>query len=139
MQEPDLSRETAEDWRVVTKVEPSETERRDLEFAWRVIPAIKSNAILFVRDEAIVGLGAGQPNRLESVAIAARKAGDRARGAVMASDAFFPFPDGIQQGIEAGVTAVVQPGGSVNDQLVIDAADDAGIAMMFTGRRHFRH
>ncbi len=139
VQEPDLIEESFGDWTLVTGTAPTEDERRDLEFAWRVIPAIKSNAILFVKDRAIVGLGAGQPNRLESVAIAARKAGDKARGAVMASDAFFPFPDGIQQGIDAGITAVVQPGGSVNDQAVIDAANQAGIAMMFTGTRHFRH
>ncbi len=139
VQEPDVTDESAADWSLVTEKAPTDQERRDLEFAWRVIPLIKSNAILFVKDQAIVGLGAGQPNRLESVAIAARKAGDKARGAVMASDAFFPFPDGIEQGIAAGITAVVQPGGSVNDQLVIDAANDAGIAMYFTGIRHFRH
>jgi phosphoribosylaminoimidazolecarboxamide formyltransferase/IMP cyclohydrolase len=139
VQEPDITDESAGDWSLVTDTAPTEAERRDLEFAWRVIPLIKSNAILFVKDQAIVGLGAGQPNRLESVAIAARKAGDNARGAVMASDAFFPFPDGIEQGIAAGITAVVQPGGSVNDQLVIDAANEAGIAMLFTGVRHFRH
>lgn len=139
VQEPDIIDESADDWSLVTDKAPTEQERRDLEFAWRAIPLIKSNAILFVKDQAIVGLGAGQPNRLESVAIAARKAGDNAQGAVMASDAFFPFPDGIEQGIAAGITAVVQPGGSVNDQLVIDAANAAGIAMYFTGIRHFRH
>jgi phosphoribosylaminoimidazolecarboxamide formyltransferase / IMP cyclohydrolase len=139
VQVPDIIDESAADWTLVTDNAPTEGERQDLEFAWRVIPLIKSNAILFVKDQAVVGLGAGQPNRLESVAIAARKAGDKAKGAVMASDAFFPFPDGIEQGIEAGVTAVVQPGGSVNDQLVIDAANEAGIAMLFTGIRHFRH
>jgi phosphoribosylaminoimidazolecarboxamide formyltransferase/IMP cyclohydrolase len=139
VQEPDITDESVSDWTLVTDVSPSEQERRDLEFAWRVIPLIKSNAILFVKDQAIVGLGAGQPNRLESVAIAARKAGDKAKGAVMASDAFFPFPDGIEQGIAAGITAVVQPGGSVNDQMVIDAANAAGIAMYFTSVRHFRH
>jgi phosphoribosylaminoimidazolecarboxamide formyltransferase/IMP cyclohydrolase len=139
VQEPDVVVESADQWTQVTETAPSERQRRDLEFAWQVVPLIKSNAIVFVKDRAIVGLGAGQPNRLESVAIAARKAGDRARGAVMASDAFFPFPDGIQQGIDAGIAAVVQPGGSVNDQAVIDAANDAGIAMVFTGTRHFRH
>ncbi len=139
VQEPDIIDESADDWSLVTDKAPTEQERRDLEFAWRAIPLIKSNAILFVKDQAIVGLGAGQPNRLESGAIAARKAGDNAQGAVMASDAFFPFPDGIEQGIAAGITAVVQPGGSVNDQLVIDAANAAGIAMYFTGIRHFRH
>lgn len=139
IQEPDIAPEDPSTWRVVTKKAPTDAEMRDLEFAVRALPLIKSNAIVFVKDQAIVGLGAGQPNRLESVAISARKAGDEARGAVMASDAFFPFPDGIERAIEAGITAVVQPGGSVKDQDVIDAADQAGIAMVFTGRRHFRH
>jgi phosphoribosylaminoimidazolecarboxamide formyltransferase/IMP cyclohydrolase len=139
IQEPDITDESADDWSLVTDATPTEEQKRDLEFAWRVMPLIKSNAILFVKDQAVVGLGAGQPNRLESVAIAARKAGDKAKGAVMASDAFFPFPDGIEQGIEAGISAVVQPGGSVNDQPVIDAANAARIAMYFTGIRHFRH
>ncbi len=139
VQEPDVTDESASDWNLVTEAKPTERQVRDLEFAWRVIPLIKSNAILFVKDRAIVGLGAGQPNRLESVAIAARKAGDKANGAVMASDAFFPFPDGIEQGIAAGIAAVVQPGGSVNDQMVIDAANASGIGMYFTGIRHFRH
>jgi phosphoribosylaminoimidazolecarboxamide formyltransferase/IMP cyclohydrolase len=112
---------------------------RDLEFAWRTLPLIKSNAIVFVKDQSIVGLGAGQPNRLESVAIAARKAEEKASGAVMASDAFFPFADGIERAIEAGITAVIQPGGSLRDDEVIDAANKAGVSMVFTGRRHFRH
>jgi len=139
VQEPDIAFESSVNWRVVTSSAPSDAEYRDLEFAWKVIPAIKSNAILFVKDEAVVGLGAGQPNRLESVAIAARKAGDKARGAVMASDAFFPFADGIEAAVQAGIRAVIQPGGSVRDDDVIAAANEAGIAMVFTGRRHFRH
>lgn len=139
VQEPDIAQESPQDWSVVTERAPSETEYRDLEFAWKVIPAIKSNAILFVRNEAVVGLGAGQPNRLESVAIAARKAGEKAQGAVMASDAFFPFADGIEEALRAGVSAVIQPGGSLRDEEVIAAANDAGVAMVFTGRRHFRH
>ncbi|HEV2129444.1 MAG TPA: bifunctional phosphoribosylaminoimidazolecarboxamide formyltransferase/IMP cyclohydrolase [Thermomicrobiales bacterium] len=139
VQEPDITEESVDDWQVVTKRAPTAEERRDLEFAWRVIPSIRSNAILFAKDRAIVGLGAGQPNRLESVTIAARKAGPKAKGAVMASDAFFPFPDGVEQGIDAGITAVVQPGGSVRDEEVIAAADAAGISMLFTGTRHFRH
>lgn len=139
VQQPDSVVETAKDWRQVTHTSASEQEIRDLEFAWRVTPLVKSNAIIFVKDEAIVGLGAGQPNRLESVNLAARKAGERSKGAVMASDAFFPFSDGIQLAIDAGVTAVVQPGGSLRDDEVIDAANAAGISMYFTGRRHFRH
>jgi len=100
---------------------------------------VKSNAIVFAKENAVIGLGAGQPNRLESVAIAARKAGARAEGAAMASDAYFPFADGIEQAIAAGITAVVQPGGSIRDGEVIAAANAAGIAMAFTGVRHFRH
>ncbi|HWV24563.1 MAG TPA: bifunctional phosphoribosylaminoimidazolecarboxamide formyltransferase/IMP cyclohydrolase [Thermomicrobiales bacterium] len=139
VQEPDIEPEDPSTWKVVTQKAPTEAELRDLEFAVRTLPLIKSNAIVFVKDQAIVGLGAGQPNRLESVAISARKAGEKAQGAVMASDAFFPFPDGIEEAIRAGITSVVQPGGSVKDQDVIDAADNAGISMVFTGRRHFRH
>lgn len=126
-------------WKVVTQKSPSESEMIDLAFAWNAARLVKSNAIVFARDNAIVGLGAGQPNRLESVAIAARKAGDNAKGAAMASDAFFPFADGIQQAIDAGVSSVIQPGGSMRDEEVIAAADAAGIAMIFTGVRHFRH
>ncbi len=139
VQQPDIEAEDPAGWKVVTNKQPTGQEMADLEFAWRVMPLIKSNAILFVKDEAVVGLGAGQPNRLESVAIAARKAESKAQGAVMASDAFFPFPDGIERAIEAGITAVIQPGGSLRDDEVIDAANKAGISMLFTGRRHFRH
>ncbi|MCO5226544.1 MAG: bifunctional phosphoribosylaminoimidazolecarboxamide formyltransferase/IMP cyclohydrolase [Thermomicrobiales bacterium] len=139
VQQPDIEAENAADWQVVTDKAPTTAEMADFEYAWRVIPQIKSNAIVFVKDRAIVGLGAGQPNRLESVAIAARKAGDKAQGAVMASDAFFPFADGIQEAIAAGVTSVIQPGGSMRDDEVIAAANEAGISMVFTGRRHFRH
>lgn len=139
IQHPDIEIEDPSGWQVVTEKAPTAKELRDLDYAWRVIPQIKSNAIVFVKDQSIVGLGAGQPNRLESVAIAARKSGDKAQGAVMASDAFFPFADGIQEAIDAGITAVVQPGGSLRDDEVIAAADQAGIAMVFTGRRHFRH
>jgi phosphoribosylaminoimidazolecarboxamide formyltransferase/IMP cyclohydrolase len=111
----------------------------DLSFAWRTARMVKSNAIVFAKNQAIVGVGAGQPNRLESVAIAARKAGDNAHGASMASDAFFPFADGIQTAIDAGIAAVIQPGGSMRDDEVIAAASSASIPMVFTGTRHFRH
>lgn len=139
VQQPDIYAEDPAGWQVVTEKSPTEAELADLAYAWRVIPQIKSNAIVFVKDQSIAGLGAGQPNRLESVAIAARKAGSKAHGAVMASDAFFPFADGIQEAIDAGVTAVIQPGGSMRDDDVIAAANTAGISMVFTGRRHFRH
>jgi phosphoribosylaminoimidazolecarboxamide formyltransferase/IMP cyclohydrolase len=139
LQEPDIYADDTANWRVVTRKQPTNRQMEDVVFAWRAIPLVKSNAIVFAKDKSIVGLGAGQANRLESVAIAARKAGDAARDAVLASDAFFPFADGIQAGIDAGITAVIQPGGSMRDDEVIAAADEAGISMIFTGRRHFRH
>ena len=134
--------EIAEDpaeWRTVTEREPSATERDDLAFAWKAAKHIKSNAIVFAKDRALVGMGAGQPNRVVSVHLSQRIAGDKAQGSVLASDAFFPFPDNIELAAEAGVTAIVQPGGSVRDEEVIAAADKAGLAMVFTGVRHFRH
>ena len=139
VQEADPGGADASQWKVVTKRAPTESEIRALELAWRVVPWVKSNAIVLAQENRIVGIGAGQPNRLESVNIAARVAGDEAAGSVLASDAFFPFADGVEAAIAAGVTAVVQPGGSVRDDEVIAAADAAGIAMLFTGQRHFRH
>ncbi|MDQ3655589.1 MAG: bifunctional phosphoribosylaminoimidazolecarboxamide formyltransferase/IMP cyclohydrolase, partial [Chloroflexota bacterium] len=126
-------------WAVATDIAPTDDQMRDLEFAWKASRLVKSNAIVFARNSAIVGVGAGQPNRLESVAIASRKAGDKAKGAALASDAFFPFADGVEQAISAGITSIVQPGGSVRDDEVIAAANRAGIAMLFTRTRHFRH
>jgi phosphoribosylaminoimidazolecarboxamide formyltransferase / IMP cyclohydrolase len=110
-----------------------------LQFAWRAVRHVKSNAIVLAKDRAIVGVGAGQPNRVESVHIAARKAAERAAGAVLASDAFFPFADGVEAATAAGVTAIVQPGGSVRDEEVVAAANAAGAAMVLTGARHFLH
>ena len=137
------------DLRVVTKRAPSDTELADLKFAFRVAKHVKSNAIVYAKDRATVGIGAGQMSRVDSSRIAARKAEDAAqaaglpeslaKGSVVASDAFFPFADGLLAAVEAGATAVIQPGGSVNDKDVIEAADDNGIAMVFTGVRHFRH
>jgi phosphoribosylaminoimidazolecarboxamide formyltransferase / IMP cyclohydrolase len=135
--------------RTVTKRAPSEAELRDLKFAFRVAKHVKSNTIVYARDLATVGIGAGQMSRVDSARIAARKAQDAAdeaklpfpltKGSVVASDAFFPFADGLLVAIEAGATAVIQPGGSIRDDDVIKAADDAGIAMVLTGVRHFRH
>src|SRR5436190_287750 len=135
--------------KVVTKRAPTDAELRDLKFAFRVAKHVKSNTIVYAKDVATVGIGAGQMSRVDSARIAARKALDAAdelklaapmtRGSVVASDAFFPFADGLMVAIEAGATAVIQPGGSVRDDEVIKAADDHGIAMMFTGVRHFRH
>ncbi len=125
--------------RVVTRRPPTEAEWEQLGLAWTAVKHVKSNAIVLFKDGAAVGVGAGQMSRVESVQIAVRRAGERARGSVMASDAFFPFPDGLEEGIHAGVTAAIQPGGSMKDADVISAADAAGIAMVVTGRRHFKH
>jgi phosphoribosylaminoimidazolecarboxamide formyltransferase / IMP cyclohydrolase len=125
--------------KVVTKEEPTSEEWVDLAFAWTVAKHVKSNAIVFARERTAVGIGAGQMSRVESTELAARRAGDRAVGAVCASDAFFPFRDGLDAAVAAGARAVAQPGGSVRDDEVIQAADEHGIAMVFTGRRHFRH
>ena len=126
-------------WKVVSDRQPTEDEWRSLEFAWKACQPVKSNAIVFVRGEATVGIGSGQPNRVDSVKIAASKAGEKAKGAVMASDAFFPFPDSITVAANAGITAIIHPGGSVRDQESIDEANRAGLAMVVTGFRHFRH
>ncbi len=131
-----------QDWKVVTERAPDEGELDDLAFAWAAIFGVKSNAILLAREGAVLGIGAGQMSRVDSSKIAVRKAADAGlalEGSVLASDAFFPFRDGVDAAAEAGVRAVVQPGGSVRDQEVIDAANEHGIAMVFTGRRLFRH
>jgi len=125
--------------RTVTRRPPTPQEREDLLFAWRAVKHIKSNAIVLARDRALVGMGAGQPSRVVSVKIALEKAGERAKGSVLASDAFFPFPDGVELAGKAGVTAVMQPGGSVRDTEAIEMADAYNMAMVFTGVRHFRH
>ncbi|TVR09594.1 MAG: bifunctional phosphoribosylaminoimidazolecarboxamide formyltransferase/IMP cyclohydrolase PurH [Planctomycetota bacterium] len=124
---------------VVTQRSPSMDELADLELAWPIVKHLKSNAICLVKDGCLVGAGAGQMSRVASVRIAVEQAGERAQGAVLASDAFFPFPDGLQVAIEAGVRAVIQPGGSKGDPAVIAAADEAQVAMVCTGVRHFRH
>jgi phosphoribosylaminoimidazolecarboxamide formyltransferase / IMP cyclohydrolase len=127
------------DLRIVTARRPTDREWEDLRFAWTVCRHVRSNAIVFARGRQVVGVGAGQPNRVESVRLAARVAGERARGASMASEAFFPFADGVEAAAAAGSTAVMQPGGSKRDPEVVAAADAAGIAMVMTGIRHFRH
>jgi phosphoribosylaminoimidazolecarboxamide formyltransferase/IMP cyclohydrolase len=130
--------ETAE-WRVVTGRQPTQEEMAALRFAWKACQVVKSNAIVLAVKNATVGIGGGLPSRVDAARLAVEKAGDNSRGSVLASDAFFPFPDALQVGIAAGVTAAVAPGGSVRDDEVIAAADAAGIAMVFTGVRHFRH
>ena len=138
-QTPDLRGVDESTWQVVTRREPTAAERKSLAFAWLVVKHVKSNAIVLVQGTATVGVGAGQMNRVDAVYLAARRAGDRAKGAVMGSDAFFPFPDGIEVAAAAGVTACIQPGGSIRDEEVIATADRLGMAMIFTGERHFRH
>jgi phosphoribosylaminoimidazolecarboxamide formyltransferase/IMP cyclohydrolase len=125
--------------KTVTKRSPTKAELKDLLFAWRAVKHIKSNAILLVKEKTIVGMGAGQPNRVVSVDIAKSKAGNKSKGSVMASDAMFPFPDSVEQAAEGGVTAIIQPGGSIRDEDSIKAADKHNIAMVFTGIRHFLH
>jgi phosphoribosylaminoimidazolecarboxamide formyltransferase/IMP cyclohydrolase len=125
--------------RVVTKRQPSEKELSDLLFAWKAVKSIKSNAIVIAKDQTLLGMGAGQPSRVVSVELALKKAGDQVQGSVLASDAFFPFADGPELAIKHGVTAIIQPGGSVRDEEVIELANKYNVAMVFTGVRHFRH
>jgi phosphoribosylaminoimidazolecarboxamide formyltransferase / IMP cyclohydrolase len=149
VQDRDSGQISPADLKVVTKRAPTEAELRDLRFAWTVAKHVKSNAIIYVRDGATVGVGAGQMSRIDSTRIAARKSQDMAealglpapltQGSVVASDAFFPFADGLIAAAEAGATAIIQPGGSMRDDEVIAAADERGLAMIFTGMRHFRH
>ncbi len=139
VQHPDTITEDPDGWQTATNRAPTEEERRDLAFAWKAVKHIKSNAIVFAKDQTLVGMGAGQPNRVVSVHLSQRIAGDKARGSVLASDAFFPFPDNVQLAAEAGATAIVQPGGSIRDEEVVAAANEHGLAMLFTGVRHFRH
>jgi phosphoribosylaminoimidazolecarboxamide formyltransferase/IMP cyclohydrolase len=149
VQTRDNGRVTRDKLKVVTKRQPSAQEIADLLFAFTVGKHVKSNAIIYAKDGSTAGIGAGQMSRVDSARIAAIKAKDAAKaagwaqprtiGSSAASEAFFPFPDGLLAVAEAGATAVIQPGGSMNDQKVIDAADEAGLAMVFTGMRHFRH
>jgi len=126
-------------FKVVTKKKPSDEEMKNLKFGWVICKHVKSNAIVLVKDSALVGVGAGQMSRLDSVIIAVRKSEGRAKGSVLASDAFFPFPDALEEAAKAGITAAIEPGGAKNDRLVIEAADKANISLVFTGMRHFKH
>ena len=139
VQDDDAGEEPYAEWRVATEAKPDDETMADLRFAWTVAKHVKSNAIVLVKDRQLVGAGAGQMSRVDSVRLAVEKSGDRHVGAVLASDAFFPFRDGPDAAAEAGIRAIVQPGGSVRDDEVIAAADEHGIPMVLTGRRHFRH
>ena len=139
VQKPDTVNLDRSRWLVVTERQPSETEWRDLELAWLVCAYTKSNAIVLVKDAQAVGIGAGQQSRVDASEIAAQKAAGRAQGGACASDAFYPFRDGLEVAARAGVAAVIQPGGSVRDAELTAAANELGIAMVMTGERHFRH
>lgn len=140
LQTQDILEEDPTTWKVATVRRPSDKDMEDLVFAWKAVKHIKSNAIVLAKNRAIVGMGAGQPNRVTSVHLALKVAGpDRAKGSVLASDAFFPFSDSIETAAQGGVTAIAQPGGSIRDQESVDAANRFNIAMVFTGVRHFRH
>ncbi|MCJ7702980.1 MAG: bifunctional phosphoribosylaminoimidazolecarboxamide formyltransferase/IMP cyclohydrolase [Anaerolineales bacterium] len=135
----DLGDPNGTKWKVVTQRQPTKEEWASLNFAWLACQHVKSNAIVFVKGKATVGIGGGQPNRVDCVSIAKARAGNKSRGAVMASDAFFPFPDTVIEAAKHGITAIIQPGGALRDELSINACDENKIAMVFTGVRHFRH
>ncbi len=139
LQSSDRSGRTLGEARMVTKAAPDDQTMRELQFAWTVVKHVRSNAIVLAREHAAVGIGAGQMSRVEAVELAVKRAGPRAEGSVLASDGFFPYPDGVEVAARAGVRAIVQPGGSLKDAEAIAAADAAGIAMVLTGERHFRH
>ena len=142
VQDRDLGVITADDLKIVTQIQPSEQQIKDLLFCWKVAKSVKSNAIVYAKNEQTIGVGAGQMSRVYSAKIAGIKAADEGlevKGSVMASDAFFPFRDGIDAAAEAGISAIIQPGGSMRDQEVIDAANEHGMAMVFTSMRHFKH
>ncbi len=139
LQESDNEPDLYDEWKVVTETQPTEAQLAELRFAWTMVRHVKSNAIVLCKDRALRGAGAGQMSRVDSVEIAIRKAGDHARGSVLASDAFFPFADSIERAHEAGITAIIEPGGSRRDDEVIAACNEHGIPMIFTSRRHFKH
>jgi len=139
VQDADVTPDPEDQWKLVTERQPTDAQMADLRFAWEIVRHVKSNAIVLAKGGMLLGAGAGQMSRVDSTEIAIKKAGDRVEGSVLASDAFFPFPDSIERAAEAGVSAVIQPGGSVKDDEVTAACNQRGLAMIFTGRRHFRH
>jgi phosphoribosylaminoimidazolecarboxamide formyltransferase/IMP cyclohydrolase len=139
VEDPDHFASARDSWRVVTRVQPTDDQWTDLELAWRIGAYVKSNCVVLVANGQAVGIGAGQQSRVDAGEIAARKAAGRAKGGASATDGFYPFPDGIDAAVAAGVAAVIQPGGGIRDDDVIAAADEHGLAMVFTGERHFNH
>ncbi len=139
VQTPDDISESKQKWKVKSGRRPPAKVFRDMEFAWKVVKHVRSNAIVIAKDKSMLGMGTGQPNRVNSVKLALAQAKDRVKGAVLASDAFFPFPDNVELAAKAGISYIMQPGGSINDKAVIDAAKKYKVTMMFTGVRHFKH
>ena len=139
LQEQDKETYTSENLKTVTQKFPTAKERDDLLFAWLVCKWVKSNAIVLAKDKTVVGVGAGQMSRIDACLLALRKAGERAKGAVLASDAFIPFPDVVEEAKKKGITALIQPGGALKDNKVIGAANEYEMAMLYTGIRHFKH
>ena len=139
VQTPDDVKENPLHWRVVVGKRPEKKVYDDLEFAWKVVKHVRSNAIVVVRDKIMIGMGTGQPNRVNSVKLALTQAKDRARGGILASDAFFPFADNVELAAKAGISVIIQPGGSIHDEEVIAEAKKHGMTMIFTGVRHFKH
>jgi phosphoribosylaminoimidazolecarboxamide formyltransferase/IMP cyclohydrolase len=139
VQEMDMHTITEADVHCVTNRKPTEDEMRQMLFGWKVVKHVKSNAIVLVKDDMTIGVGAGQMNRVGAAKIAIEQAGDKAKGSVLASDAFFPMPDTVEAAAAAGVTAIIQPGGSIKDQLSVDECNKHGITMVYTNIRHFKH
>lgn len=139
VQDADVLPDPESDWKLATTAVPSDALQADLRFAWQMVRPVKSNAIVIAKDGMLLGAGAGQMSRVDSVDIAIAKAGERVKGAVLASDAFFPFPDSIHKAAAAGIAAIIQTGGSVKDAEVIAACNEHGLPMILTGRRHFTH
>lgn len=139
VQTPDNISESRSKWQVMMGRKPTKAQYGDLEFAWKVVKHVRSNAIVIVKDKNMVGMGTGQPNRVNSVKLATAQAKDKSRGAVLASDAFFPFADNVELAAKAGISVIIQPGGSINDDKVIAEAEKHKITMVFTGVRHFKH
>jgi phosphoribosylaminoimidazolecarboxamide formyltransferase/IMP cyclohydrolase len=136
---PPIKNEDAANWKVVTNAKATDEQLKDLLFAWKVSKHVKSNAIVLAKDSTLLGMGAGQPNRVQSIHLALKTAGEKAKGSVLASDAFMPFPDNVELAVQGGIVAIVQPGGSIRDQESIEAANKAGVPMLFTGSRNFLH
>ena len=139
IQDTDTKEDLESDWEIVTKTKPSKNEFIDLKFAWKAIKYVKSNGILLVKNQSIIGLGTGQPNRINSIEIASKVAGEKSNNSVLASDAFFPFADNVQLAHSIGVKSIIQPGGSIRDPEVVGLANKLNISMIFTGIRHFKH